>query len=151
MLFCPMVYWWEDLSLAFDSYVQPVPTPGLHEPPGLVLPFIEDSYSRSPGNSAVMVSREILLAAAELIGTAEEGIADDQFLWSFIGLRYPICVSPEPLSRYRQWAQSVCARGVAAGTHTSARARHLKWLTSYIETTYAGPCRDALISGCRAA
>ena len=151
LVYCPMVYWWEEAGRALDSYVQPVPPAGLYDPPGLVARFLDDHYSRSPGNSAVMVSREIVLAAAELIGTADEGIAEDQFLWSFVALRYPICVHPDPLVRYRQWAGSACARSVADGNFLRPRATHLAWLEHYLSEQYAGDQKQALLEACRAA
>ena len=145
LTYCPMVYWWEEPERAFEAHVQPIVTPGLHEAPSLVIPFIDNSYSRTPGNSAVVVSREIVLAAAELIGTADEGIGDDQFLWSFVALNYPICAQPEPLCRYRQWPGSTCAQGVAVGEHVDARSRHLNWLAKYVTSNYKGGDRDQLI------
>jgi hypothetical protein len=151
LVYCPMVYWWEDAGRALESYVQPIPPAGVHDPPSLVAGFLDDHYSRSPGNSAVMVSREIVLAAGELIGIADEGIVEDQFLWSFVGLRYPICVHPEPLVRYRQWAGSACARSVAAGTFLSPRASHLTWLERHLSEEYRGAQNQALLDACRAA
>src|SRR5262245_39063016 len=138
MVYSPMVYWWEEPERACESYVQPIPIPGLHEPPSLVVDMISDGYAKSPGNSSVMMAKEILIQAAELIGVAEEKVADDQFLWSFAMLRFPVFVSPEPLSRYRQWSGSVCAQAIVSGNHHSARERHLNWLLGYITDWYSG-------------
>jgi glycosyltransferase involved in cell wall biosynthesis len=139
LVYCPMVYWWDEAARAFDAYVQPIPAPGVHEPPSLVLPFVDDGYARSPGNSAVMASKEIILAASELAGIADEGSVEDQFLWSLAGLRYPICVNPEPLARYRQWSGSTCSRSVENGTINERRLFHLRWLERYLRESYRGP------------
>ena len=65
--------------------------------------LILDGYAKSPGNSSSMIARSVLLESEELIGVAEEVIADDQFLWSFVARRHAILVNPEPPVRYRQW------------------------------------------------
>jgi hypothetical protein len=77
-------------------------------------------------------------------------MVDDQYLWSFVALRYPICVSPEPLSRYRQWPGSTCAKGVAANIDRDLRARHLEWLLGYAAEHYRGMDRDQLLAALRA-
>ncbi len=150
LTYSPMVYWWEDSAHVFDAHVQPIPLAGVHEPPTLVVRLTENGYDASPGNSAVMVDRQIIVSASELIGTADEGMVEDQFLWSFISLRHPICVQPEPLTRYRQWEGSTCARGVAIGAHMASRHKHMSWLESFLETGYGGPERDALLAELRA-
>ena len=149
MTYSPMVYWWEDPAQAFDAHVQPMPPSGVHEPPTLTIPLTRAEYEISPGNSGVMVDRQIILEAGELIGTADEGMVEDQFLWSFISLRHPICVQPEPLTRYRQWPGSTCARGIEMGARTETRTRHLTWLAGYLESEYGGPQRDALLAELR--
>ena len=150
LTYSPMVYWWEDPAHALDAHVQPMPPAGIHEPPTLTVPLTRNGYDQSPGNSAVMVHRDIILQAGELIGTADEGMVEDQFLWSFISLRHPICVQPEPLTRYRQWPGSTCARGVAIGNHVAARTKHMRWLEQYLESSFRGPARDELLAELRA-
>jgi glycosyltransferase involved in cell wall biosynthesis len=73
IVYCPVVYWWGSPGLAAQSFVQTVPPPGLHEPPGLLVPFVEREYEQSAANSAGMVARALLLEAASLIGVADEG------------------------------------------------------------------------------
>ena len=146
MLYCPVTYWWEPADLAHNSYVQPIPKAGVYESPDLIMAFIEDGYEKSAANSGVMISRSILLDAAELIGLAAEGIADDQFLWSFVLLKAPVYVSPEPLVRYRQWDGSTCSVATKAGTARKARKDHLTWLVDYLGEHYVGERRDELIS-----
>lgn len=137
MVYSPMVYSWDESERACESYVQPIPRPGLYEPPNLLVELLLEAYAKSPGNSSVMIARDILVEADELIGVAEEGIADDQFLWSFVALRHPILVNPEPLVRYRQWSGSVCAQAFANGLHRAPRERHLVWLLDHVEKYYS--------------
>ena len=111
--------------------------------------FIEDGYEKSAANSGVMISRSLLLDAAELVGSAAEGVADDQFLWSFVLLRSPVYVSPEPLVRYRQWDGSTCSVATKAGTARKARRDHLTWLVEYLDEHYFGERRDDLIAQVR--
>ena len=144
MVYGPMVYTWGPAQ-AQSAYVQPIPTAGLHEAPSLLIDLLSDGYARSPGNSAVMVSRDILLAARVLMDDAV-GITEDQFLWSFIALRYPIFVSPEPLVRYRQWPGSACAKAIAEGEGPLWRARHLQWLCRYIDEHGADEARSRLLA-----
>jgi glycosyltransferase involved in cell wall biosynthesis len=151
LVYCPMVYWWEDPLLAAQAHVQPVPEGGMYEPPALVSRFIRDSYAMTPGNTSVVASRDIIRSAAALSGIADEGMVEDQFLWSFIALRYPIFVSPEPLARYRQWSGSVCARTTAAGLDQSKRQQHLALLERYIVESYDAPAKDELLRACREA
>jgi glycosyltransferase involved in cell wall biosynthesis len=149
MVYCPMVYWWEDIDRSTESLVQPMPAPGLHQPPHLIPAFVLDGYARTPGNSAIVVSREIILSASELIDVAaQEGMVEDQFLWSLIALRHPVFVNPEPLAWYRQWSGSVCGLGVAAGQQERSRARHLAWLERYLTDEYHGPERNELLRAC---
>jgi glycosyltransferase involved in cell wall biosynthesis len=150
-VFCPVVYWWEEPSLANQSYVQPAPAPGLHLPPDLTLEFLEDGYAKSPTNSGVMTHREVIVEASYLAGTATENCTitvdgerrqvpgEDQYLWSDVALKYPIYVSPEPLARYRQWSGSVCARASATGEIEASRLRHLDWLQEHLTASYGGP------------
>ena len=144
MLYCPMVYWWENLVLATKSYVQPIPTPGLHNPPDLLFDFIKESYHRSAGNSSVVIAREIILEAEHLIGTADEKALEDQYLWSWMILKYPIFVSPEPLVRYRQWQGSTCATTKRLQI-ARKRAKHLEWLLGYLTDYYQGVSKKSLI------
>jgi len=150
MVYCPSVYWWEDTALAHRSFVQPVPTPGLHMPPKLVWDFIEPGYAKTPCNTSVMVAREIIQEARFLIGIAVEKMGDDQFLWSHIALKYPIYVSPEPLTRYRQWANSTCAEGSAVGEYEKLRRLHLTWLLDHLLAASDGPDKHAMVEVVRA-
>lgn len=133
MVYCPVTYWWEDMELAAHGYVQPVPPPGLHEPPTLLVPFLEEGYQRSAANSAVMIARELVLQAKPLIGAANEGMVEDQYLWSFLLTRMPVFVNPEPLVRYRQWGGSTCATTFKQGKAQSLRQGHLRWLYAYLQ------------------
>ncbi len=130
MVCCPMVYWWDDISLAAKSFVQPFQPPGLHQPPDLVLKFIQEGYQRTPGDSSAIVSRRVLLDAAELASVADGTPAEDQYFWSFVALRYPVFVNPEPLVRYRQQSDSFCAKTTDMSIH---RAAHLRWLLDHLQ------------------
>lgn len=130
MVCCPMVYWWEDISLAAKSFVQPFQSPGLHHPPDLVLKFIQEGYQRTPGDSSAIVSRQVLLDAAELASVADGTPAEDQYFWSFVALRYPIFVNPEPLVRYRQQPDSFCAKTTDMSIY---RVTHLNWLLEHLQ------------------
>ncbi len=145
MVYCPVTYWWEDAASAVQSYVQPVPPPGLHEPPDLLIPFLEENYQRSAANSAVMIARELVLQARSLIGTANEGMAEDQYLWSCLLTQMPVFVSPEPLARYRQWAGSTCATTLKRDQAITLRRTHLRWLREHLIASYHGTQRDALL------
>lgn len=145
MVYCPVTYWWEDPALAAKSYVQPVPPPGLHEPPDLLLSFIEGGYQKSAANSGVMIARNIILEAESLIGTAEEKAGDDQFLWSFVILKYPVFISPEPLVRYRQWSGSTCAIAEKEDKISHFIQHHLEWLHTYLAESYQGNMRENLL------
>jgi glycosyltransferase involved in cell wall biosynthesis len=138
MVYGPMVYWYEDPEQAAESFVQPMPMSGLCNPPALVIHMLTDGYAKSPGNSSVMINRDVLLEAAGLAPIAEGKITEDQFLWSFVALRYPIFIHPEPLVRYRQWSGSTCAKVTAAGLHHEQREKHLRWLLEHVEIHYYG-------------
>lgn len=146
MVYCPVVYWWEDVACAAQSYVQPVPSPGLHEPPDLLMPFLADGYQRSAANSAVMIARSCVLDAKSLIGTANEGMVEDQYLWSCLLTRMPIFISPEPLVRYRQWSGSTCATTLKREQAATLRRTHLHWLRDHLTVSYHGIQRDALLA-----
>jgi len=144
MIYCPMIYWWEGAQQAVKSYVQPIPRPGLHRPPDLVLEFLDGSYRKSAANTGVMIARELLLEAEQLIGIADEGMVEDQYLWSFLLLRYPVFVNPEPLARYRQWQGSTCAISVQQGRARALRRAHLEWFCQYLTEYYQGHMRKHL-------
>ncbi len=145
MVYCPVVYWWEDPTFADQSYVQPMPSPGLHEPPDLLLPFLADGYQRSAANSGVMIARDLVLDAKILIGTANEGMVEDQYLWSFLLMRMPVFVNPEPLVRYRQWGGSTCAATIKADKAKGLREIHLQWVLEYLRTSYHGQRQRELL------
>lgn len=144
MVYGPMAYTWGATGFT-DAYVQPTPKPGVHEPPALLIELLKDGYAKSPGNSAVMVSRDVVLDAASLSNDAV-GITEDQFLCSFIALRYPIVVNPEPLVRYRQWPGSACARSVADGEVARWRSHHLQWLHRHIASISADDLKARLLN-----
>jgi len=144
MIFCPMVYWREDPVFAAKSFVQVTPRPGMHYPPTLLLDFIRNGYKMSAGNSSVMIDKEIVIEAESLIGMAAEKTGDDQFLWSFIILKYPIFISSEPLVRYRLWSGSTCATTNRIRT-IYIRIRHLEWLLGYIKNNYRGISKERLV------
>ncbi|HEY8966784.1 MAG TPA: glycosyltransferase, partial [Candidatus Methylacidiphilales bacterium] len=132
----PAVYYWDDPVENLRSYVQPMPAPGLHEPPGVLEAFFDGSgpddwYARSAANSATLIARQCLLDAAVLIGEAAEKTADDQFLWGHVGLRHPIVVNPEPLAWYRQWPGSTCA--TERKDTTAIRRNHLRWFLGHLD------------------
>lgn len=145
MVYCPVAYWWEDAACAAQSYVQPIPAPGLHEPPTLLIPFLEDGYQRSAANSAVMIARELVLQAKPLIGTANEGMVEDQYLWSCLLTRMPVFVNPEPLVRYRQWGGSTCSTTIKTDKAKALREVHLRWLREHLRTSYHGDQQGELL------
>jgi len=151
MIYCSMIYRWDEPGRIYGTYVHPLPRAGIYEPPTLLLELLLDGYAKSPGNSSIMIARSVLREAEELIGVAEEGIADDQFLWSFVALRHAILVNPEPLVRYRQWPGSVCAKASAADMHRPPRKPHLVWLLDNVEKQYPARvscscCRQYLLN-----
>jgi len=145
MVYCPQNYVWTDVAEAGRCHVQPMPAPGLYEPAKILYDFFKDFYWRSAGNSGTIISREIIVEAGELIGIADETMTEDQYLWGFVGITYPIFVSPEPLVRYRLWPGSTCARGVAEGRNAVLRKRHLEWFVGWLKERYSGKDRDWLI------
>lgn len=145
MVYCPVAYWWEDAACAAQSYVQPIPPSGLHEPPTLLIPFLEDGYQRSAANSAVMIARELVLQVKPLIGMANEGMVEDQYLWSCLLTRMPVFVNPEPLVRYRQWGGSTCSTTIKTDKAKALREVHLRWLREHLRTSYHGDQQGELL------
>lgn len=128
LVFCPSLHWWEDRAGARRVALQPTPPPGVHRPPTLLGAFLESGYIKTPTTTGALMTRRLLVETAPLGRVAGQNMTEDQYLWSSIALRYPICVSPKPLVWYRQRSDSTCARGKAAGVFAALRRRHLLWL-----------------------
>ena len=142
MVCCPSVYYWDDPIENLRSYVQPMPRAGLHEVPDILHPFFDGDYARSATNTATLIARECVVAADAL--TADASIlADDQYLWAYVGLRWPIVVNPEPLAWYRQWPGSNCA--VMQKDTSAVRRQHLTWFAAYVKREYHGPKKEELL------
>jgi len=154
LVYGPMFYWWPRVTEAGNGYLQPVPRPGLHAPPTLLATFVSDSYSLTPGNSAVVASREIIREAKSVAAVGSRARStEDQYLWSFVAAHYPICVTADPLVHYRQWGGSTCAR-TSNDAAIAARAAHLEWLLAYVESLHPTLGRhtvDALVEQIRRA
>lgn len=110
--------------------LQPTPRPVLHRPPSLVFQFLESGYAKTPCASGAVMARRLLLSAAPLARFAADNAVEDQYLWSFLALRAPILVSPEPLFWNRLRPDSTVARARRAGTHRGQARRHVRWLTA---------------------
>ncbi len=147
MLYCPMYYWWQDSREALRGFVQTAPPSGLHEAPGWLFHAFKQGLIRTPGNSGIMVARKIVVEAGALIGTANEGSTEDQFLFAFVGLHYPVAYNPEPLVWYRQWPGSTCALQTEKGGH--AFEAHHRWFIDYVTREYHGPGKEALLREAR--
>jgi glycosyltransferase involved in cell wall biosynthesis len=147
MVYCPGIYWWNDPEAIDRSFVQPFSCKGLVHPPELVVKFLENYYQLTPANSCVMIARDIILEAASLVGTADETMVEDQYLWSFIGLRHPVFLNPEPLTRYLQRATSTCGRLSAEGKAMRLRQGHIRWLLNYVQDGYDGPGKAEMLEG----
>ncbi|SDT99267.1 Glycosyl transferase family 2 [Verrucomicrobium sp. GAS474] len=139
MVYCPMVYFWDDPIENLRSFVQRMPSPGLHEPPSILHSFYDNDYETSAGNTTTFIARECVVAADALTSAASI-LADDQFLWAYVGLRWPIVVNPEPLVWYRQWPGSNCA--TMKSDAGAVRRRHLAWFHDYVTKEYHGPAAE---------
>lgn len=142
LVFCPSIHWWDGRSPARRMALQPAPPSGLHRPPSLLPHFLEGGYIKTPTTSGSLMARRLLLESASLRGG--QHMVEDQYLWSFIALRYPIVVSARPLVWYRQRPDSTCARGLAAGRFAALRRRHLRWLLRQVRARRPSPRRRDL-------
>ena len=96
-----------------------------------------------PCTCSVLVRR----SAIDVVGGFEERfhLYEDQSLWAKLFLRYPVFVTPECLSRYRQHPGSVSAAANQQGLYDRmarhpARAAFLDWLAAHVAD---GNLRDA--------
>jgi glycosyltransferase involved in cell wall biosynthesis len=105
-----------------------VPLDALVRPPTMLLSYLRDEAANP---TDTMVRRE----AVEAVGGWEEtfqGMHDDQAFYAKLCLTYNVLVSSRCSYRYRKHPASMCQVAVAAGHHSAARQRFLKWLKRYL-------------------
>ncbi len=143
MIFGSTRWWFPDGSDV--DWVEP--TDGLagrlHAPPELLRRILLMQDGHVPCTCSVLVRR----SAIDVVGGFEERfhLYEDQSLWAKLFLRYPVFVTPECLSRYRQHPGSVSAAANQQGLYDRmarhpARAAFLDWLAAHVAD---GNLRDA--------
>jgi glycosyltransferase involved in cell wall biosynthesis len=136
LVFGAPLYWFGWTGLSEDSsrdYVidLKVPTDRIHEPPALLLSFLQGT-APPPCPSDVLVRR----AAALSVGGFEDqftGMYEDQAFFSKLLLRAPVFASRETWDRYRQHPDSCYAVSKATGRRAAARHFFLAWFRRYLE------------------
>jgi glycosyltransferase involved in cell wall biosynthesis len=107
-----------------------VPTGVLHRPPHLLVHALS-AGGRKPGISSVMVRRETV----EAVGAFEEvfrDLGEDRVFWAKVSLNAPVFVTDVCLVKYRQHADSLCAKARREGKDFRTRQLYLDWLASYL-------------------
>ncbi len=132
MLYGSALRWWswnggEDVHVpsAVDGYGADCLVPGT----AVLATFLRDE-GLTPCTGSVLIRR----SALERCGYFEDDFADlydDQVLYSKLCLHGDVFVSSDCVSRYRQHANSSCARAHAGGKGVGERTRFLQWLGSY--------------------
>jgi glycosyltransferase involved in cell wall biosynthesis len=142
MVYGPLVFWYGwtgQLSDAARDFV--VPMGGVYDtliPAPRMLRRQVDSRDGLPGMCSVLMRRE----TAVQVGGFESsfpGMYEDEAFFSKIALRWPVYIMADPLDRYRQHADSFCARAYARGEYSmnpgvenKARYPYLRWLETHV-------------------
>lgn len=103
----------------------------LVEPPALALQLRPLGSGLPFSNSGTMVRRAVI----ERLGGYEEhfrGLFEDQAFLTKVYLSTPVYVASACWDRYRQHAESCCARAKAGGAQPALRHDFLLWLESYL-------------------
>jgi glycosyltransferase involved in cell wall biosynthesis len=103
------------------------------EPPDLAIRFIRDG-SATPCPCDLMVRTSVARAVGGFVDEFK-GLYEDQAFCVKVALNAKVRIGPSGLSRYRQHANSFCARAYAAGKHPEARRYFLTWLGGYLRET----------------
>jgi glycosyltransferase involved in cell wall biosynthesis len=131
----PTLWWFPDDPR--HNWVEPMPGESgrLHIPPRLLDKVILRQRSHVPCICAIMVRREAL----RCIGGFDEAfqLYEDQTLLVKLLLRYPVFVTDNSTSRYRQHSNSTSAHATASGVYDrmkphSGRVDFLEWVNTHI-------------------
>jgi glycosyltransferase involved in cell wall biosynthesis len=129
------VYWHGWTGQPADQKLDHVP--GLGVPAGepidgaRLLELFVKGAAAVPPPSSVLLRREL----ADAVGGSEaqfRGMYEDQVLYAKLLLGTRVLPVDECWDRYRQHADSTCARSVRAGDERSSRLRYLTWVASYL-------------------
>jgi len=113
---------------------------GVRAPAVVAPPALLTSYLRDPGTVPGICSLLVRRAALDRVGGFDETIQhlfEDQVLIAKLCATAPVVVDDAVGERYRQHADSSCARAVAAGEYhpwrpNPARRAYLEWLEAYV-------------------
>ena len=125
-----------------DDVVVPIgmPPDRLYSPPELTIGLYPLGAGAAPCPSDLLFRRE----AASAVGGFEEHFRDERQLYEDQGflakmyLRYPVYVTGECLSRYRQRPDSCVATVTADGMYHDVRRYFLDWFASHLEQHHVG-------------
>jgi glycosyltransferase involved in cell wall biosynthesis len=128
-------YWYSWTGNAEDSQRDFVPPTGLPAdilvpPPTLLLRFLQEQ-TKPPATCSVLLRR----AVVDEVGGFEEtfrGMYEDQAFFAKVCLSVPVFMTSECAARYRQHADSCCARAKSAGQAKRAERIYLTWLARYV-------------------
>jgi glycosyltransferase involved in cell wall biosynthesis len=109
-----------------------VPSGSIVRPPDLLTLYLHTGGAAVPGVCSLLVRRE----AARSVGGFDDrfrGVFEDQVFYSRICLNYPVLVTDDRTTRYRQHETSCCARALRSGEYdpflpSTGRGRYLAWL-----------------------
>ena len=125
----PSLYWFPDEPTGSKDFVQPMP-PGAPKvfPPGQLLEsFFDTHYRNTPCPSCTLARREVLLGSLKRFeGPAKGSHCEDQYLWWYVAVRWPVAVHDSAWVRYRQHDASTLVVGAASPAR--ARRAELRFL-----------------------
>jgi glycosyltransferase involved in cell wall biosynthesis len=101
----------------------------LYQPPQLLVHNLR-AGGRKPGTSGIMFDRQSLFVNA--CDESFVGLGDDQVFWAKLSLQVPVFVTNEPVFKYRQHPDSLCAVAMKVGDDSIAWQRYLNWLEQYL-------------------
>jgi glycosyltransferase involved in cell wall biosynthesis/SAM-dependent methyltransferase len=100
----PSYYWYPDETTGSKNFVQsmPIGTPKVFAPGELLEKYLSAGYSNTPNPCCALVRREVFDQIGHLAILAKGSPFEDQYLWWYIAVRWPVAIHANSWVHYRK-------------------------------------------------
>jgi glycosyltransferase involved in cell wall biosynthesis len=144
----PSYYWHPEDATGSMDFVQSMPpgTPRVFAPAELLESYLAAGYANTPNPCCALVRREVFKQVGHLAKLAKGSPFEDQYLWWYIAVRWPVAIHHHSWVRYRKHDANCYERFIASSERAArTELRFLKTVRQ--DLTRVCPDHSLLLTG----
>jgi glycosyltransferase involved in cell wall biosynthesis len=112
----PSLYWHPQDATGSKDFVQSMPpgTPNVFAPGELLESYLAAGYANTPNPCSALIRRDVFEQVRHLEERAKGSPFEDQYLWWYIAMRWPVSIHANVWLRYRKHADNCYERVLAS-------------------------------------